>query len=111
MTFQQDLHDTFCKINDEYNEQFNIFISKPGLFDQISLEDADVVVHNLKRYSESMETICKIFTSKDKFEDEQEDEITIELQRKMLPIMILYRQILELKHKKITSTIQYRTDS
>jgi hypothetical protein len=108
MTFQQDLRDTFIKIHDEYNEKFKAFISKDSIFDQMSVDEASVIVTNLQRYSELMESVGKVFINEDS--DQEEDEITIELQKKMLPIMILYRQVLELKHRKITNTIQYKND-
>ena len=108
MTFQQDLRDTFIKIHDEYNEKFKAFMSKDSIFDQMSIDEASIIVTNLQKYSELMETVGKIFINDNT--EQEDDEITIELQKKMLPIMILYRQVLELKHRKITSTIQYKND-
>ena len=102
MTFQQDLINTFLKINDNYNKTFNNFINNDKLINTLHINDAAIIVNNLTNYSKLMVEINNILTDinneKVEYVNNREEMISLELERKMLPIMVLYRQILEIKY-------------
>jgi hypothetical protein len=104
MSFQGDLKSTFEVIHKQYLDSYEEFITSYDFEKGISLEDASEVVFNLKQYSDSMKEINKLFN----FEKNEvsniettESKITKELERKMLPIMFLYRNILEVKYSNL----------
>jgi len=102
MTFQQDLINTFLKINDNYNKTFNNFINNDKLINTLHINDAAIIVNNLTNYSKLMVEINNILSDinneKVEYVNNREEMISLELERKMLPIMVLYRQILEIKY-------------
>ena len=102
MTFQCDLKETFIKIHNKYIDNFNDFINKDELLASLTLESAALVVSKLQEFNSSIEDIISILTNKEipEIECTREEKITKELEQKIIPIMILYRQVLELKHQK-----------
>ncbi len=101
MTFQGDLKATFEMIHERYIKSYETFINEYDFNNSINIQDASEVVFNLKQYDNNMKEIIQLFKFQDiseNGEDNRENIINKELEKKMLPIMFLYRNILEVKH-------------
>ena len=101
MTFQSDLKSTFELVHKQYLDSYEEFITGYDFEKGTSLDDASQVVFNLKRYSDSVKEISQLFKL-EKVENSEEESIETkidkELEKKMMPIMILYRNILQIKY-------------
>ena len=105
MTFQQDLKESFQCIHNKYVEGFGNFIEKEELLNSLNLDKASNIVNNLQIYSKLIDDILGILENisiekDDENLDSRENKITNKLKKKIIPVMILYRQVLELKYPK-----------
>jgi hypothetical protein len=99
MSFQQDLKLTFELIHKQYIDSYKEFITGYNFEKSTTVENASGIVFNLKQYSNLIKEITQLFKCEQLEELETtEDIIENELQKKMLPIMMLYRHVLEVKY-------------
>ena len=100
MSFQSDLKATFELVHKQYLDSYEEFITGYNFEQSITIEDASEVVFNLKRYSELIGEISQLFKLEkpEEVSNSIETKIGRELEKKMLPIMFLYRNILEVKY-------------
>jgi len=106
MSFQTDLKLTFELVHKQYLDSYEEFITSYDFSRSITIEDASEVVFNLKHYSDSMKEITQLFKleKEENKEETIEAKISTELEKKMLPIMFLYRNVLEVKYANSSPT-------
>jgi hypothetical protein len=107
VSFQQDFLLIINKHHETYLEKINTIFNNENLIKDLSIDDAEKLIEYIKEYKNLINSICLVIDNINNIKNINNinNKIENELILKMLPIMNLYRILLNEKYNK-SSIIQ-----
>jgi maltooligosyltrehalose synthase len=102
LTFQKDLINIITTSHEEYIKKYNNLINNQNLTNELSIEEAQVILDHVKNFNKNINSLCKIIDNINdiKINKSIEEKIEKELFIKILPIMCIYRTLLYEKYNQ-----------
>ena len=100
-TFKEDLFTIFNNTHNEYIEKYNELSLNNSLFENLNIDEAELLIKFIKNYKEHTSNIINTFDQINNIKGSllKNELIDNEIQKKMLPIMMIYRTLLNENYK------------
>jgi len=102
VSFQQDFLLTINKSHEYYLDKINTIFDNEDLLKDLSIDDAEKLIENIKEYKHLINSICLVIDKINNVKNLNsiQTKIENELILKMIPIMNIYRTLLVEKYNK-----------
>lgn len=103
-SFQEDLVLTFNNIHSKYLNKYNEVIKDNNeILHSMTLDECELLIKYIKEFKTNTENIIDLLDNINNIKGSlvKQNLIEVELQQKMLPIIMIYRTLLEQKHSQI----------
>ena len=112
VSFQQDCILTINKYHENYLDKINLIFDNEEFLKDLSIEDAEELIEYIKEYKNLINSICLVLDKINNIKNVNNINLKIEkeLMLKMIPIMNIYRTLLNEKYdisKKQLNTTSY----
>ena len=104
VSFQQDLIFTLNQIHKSYTDKYSDIISDEQLLSSLNLDEAGKLIEYIKEYREKISSTSSILDKMINIKQKTsiDDKIEDELSKNMIPIMMVYRNLLSQKYSSVT---------